>query len=75
MDVQAQTPTEVLNMAGKGRATVDTMCGTKTVEPIAHTALSVSGPPGDEVVAGEVQQLLMLQELIRRRLEGHGATT
>ena len=59
-------------MSSKGRATAIKDAVTTKAKPDAHSADSASDDV-DAAVSGELQQLLMLKELVRRRLEGYGA--
>ncbi|MCJ1378968.1 hypothetical protein MMC17_002067 [Xylographa soralifera] len=73
--LMAEAPPEVLNMVRKDEAKVskETKATNAKVPRVSHTSPRRSTSQSNKVNTGEVQQLLMLQELIRLRLEGFGA--
>jgi len=73
--LMAEAPPEVLNMVRKDEAKISKIAKAASANPpsVSHISPRRSTSQSKKVNTGEVQQLLMLQELIRLRLEGFGA--
>ncbi|MCJ1402431.1 hypothetical protein MMC11_005651 [Xylographa trunciseda] len=73
--LMAEAPPEVLNMVRKDEAknNKDTKAGSAKSPSVSQFSPRRSTSQSKKVNTVEVEQLLMLQELIRRRLEGFGA--